>query len=139
MSPTAFPDTIYENTTTTRMISDSADNIEWAKYTSPSAELPSPVSREALTRMTFTTQATPLPLHTMIADVNTRTEKGLLIVTGRSRRLAVDSHRQELKQLMAEYRSVDQDVIMTIGEVATAFLASSNNTAMIIIQASNRK
>jgi hypothetical protein len=138
MSPTTFPDTIYENTTTARMISDSADNIEWAKYTSPSDELPSPISKEALSRMSFTTKATPLPLHAMIADVNRHTEKGLLIVTGRSRRLAVDSHKQELKQLIPEYRSVDQDVTKTIGEIATAFLASSNNTGMIIIQASNK-
>jgi hypothetical protein len=61
-------------------------------------------------------------------------ETHLLVVTGRSRRLAVEDHHRELKQLM-EQCSVGSEVTKTIGEVATAFVVSGCKAGVVVMQA----
>lgn len=48
----------------------------------------------------------------------------LLVMTGRSRRLAVEDHSGELRGLMEEYGHVGSDVRKTVGDVATAFVVA---------------
>jgi hypothetical protein len=60
----------------------------------------------------------------------------LIVVTGRSRRLAVENHRGELKELMEEYgHGVGTEVRKTIGDVATAFELAGVGSGIVIVQA----
>lgn len=90
--------------------------------------------------MKFQELATPIPLHTLVTEVQVRVEahkgKCVLAVTGRSRRLAVENHTQELKELMKEHGSVGSEVKKTIGDVATAFVVSACGAGVIVVQAS---
>jgi hypothetical protein len=63
-----------------------------------------------------------------------------LVVVGRSRRLATEDHTAELHKILEERGSgsVGQDVVRkTIGDAATAFVASACATAVIVLQAAN--
>ena len=59
----------------------------------------------------------------------------LVVVTGRSRRLAVENHEGELKELMEEYGSVGSEVRKTIGDVATAFVVGRCGVGVVVLQA----
>jgi hypothetical protein len=62
----------------------------------------------------------------------------LLIVTGRSRRLAAENHHAELKQFFEEQRSVVQEVVRkTVGDVATAMVAARSASAIVVLQAAD--
>jgi len=56
-------------------------------------------------------------------------------LAGRSRRLAVENHRDELKQLVEEHGSVGNEVKKTIGDVATALVVSGCKAGLVVIQA----
>jgi len=94
--------------------------------------------RAALSRIHFSEQSSPIPLHSAIQQASTF--KPVLVVAGRSRRLAVDDHTAELNDILKERGSgsFGQDVVRkTIGDVATAFVASSCATAVVVLQAAN--
>ena len=133
------PDTVYGvKDTQTRMASDVADNLIWDRYTLP--ETRSPALSAALSRITFTRRSTPRPLHVLIELVSGETSAaghGLVVVVGRSRRLAVDSHAVELRGLMAERGStavVGSEVAKTLGEVGAALVAVDTNASLLVMQ-----
>lgn len=120
------------------MQSDTADNVAWARYAKPTSDARSTVSSSALQRIKFREVASPIPLHAAIQEANSVSENPrscLLIITGRSRRLAVENHRYELKELMDEYQNVGTEVRKTIGDVATAFLVAGCGTGVVVLQA----
>ncbi|KAJ7255500.1 Sodium/hydrogen exchanger family-domain-containing protein [Mycena haematopus] len=141
-SGTAFPDTVYGHPTTeTRMQSETADNVAWAKYASPGAiERASMVS--AASRIEFHERATPIPLHAAVNEVKLYEETAsaearparVLVVVGRSRRLAVENHAGELKELSNEYGSVGTEVRKTLGDVASAFVVASAGSGLVVVQ-----
>jgi hypothetical protein len=96
---------------------------------------------DALSRIEFTELATPAPLHTAVESATSQLESliekrsRLLVVAGRSRRLAVESHQQELKELTEEHGSVGHEVKKTIGDVATAFVVSGCKAGLVVVQA----
>lgn len=102
----------------------------------------SPTLTAALTRVTFKELASPSPLHAIIEEVaalvaatdNSR----VLVAVGRSRRLAVEDHRVELKGLMETGRTISTEVKNTIGDVATAFMSVGREAGLIVLQASIR-
>ncbi|KIY45592.1 hypothetical protein FISHEDRAFT_66875 [Fistulina hepatica ATCC 64428] len=133
-----FPDTVYDNATTqVRMQSETADRLAWSKYSTSvtersGANYPSPA---ALSRMEFKELLSPIPLHATIqaakeCDVHTR----LYVVLGRSRRLAVEDHSQELKVVFEEKGAVPTEVRKTVGDVAAAFLASRCGSSLVVVQ-----
>ncbi|KAF8625621.1 hypothetical protein AX17_006806 [Amanita inopinata Kibby_2008] len=61
----------------------------------------------------------------------------LLVMTGRSRRLAVENHSKELKQLMEEYGNVGAEVKKTIGDVAAAFVVAGCGHGVVVVQAAH--
>lgn len=70
-----------------------------------------------------------------IATTDAKTKR-LLVVVGRSRRLATESHQAELKQILGENNSsIGTDVRNTLGEVATALIASGVNASVLVMQA----
>ncbi|KAG2049554.1 hypothetical protein BDR06DRAFT_961357 [Suillus hirtellus] len=138
-SMVAFPDTVYGQTNTQmRMQSETADSIIWSRYAghNPSdADTTGPL-RAALSRIDFTNLASPVPLHAAIQRASMY--QRVLVVTGRSKRLAVEDHHAELKDLVEEHRVVGHEVMSkTIGDVATAFVVSGCPSAVVVLQAAN--
>ncbi|KAI5996532.1 Sodium/hydrogen exchanger family-domain-containing protein [Pisolithus orientalis] len=136
---TAFPDTVYgQPNTQTRMQSETADSVTWNKYASfnPDSDIPS-LLRAALSRIHFSELSTPTPLRAAIqrAAIIKQTHTRLLIVAGRSKRLAVESHHQELKATFEEYGASGEVVRKTIGDVASAMVVSSSASALVVLQA----
>ncbi|KAJ7879936.1 Sodium/hydrogen exchanger family-domain-containing protein [Mycena olivaceomarginata] len=130
------------HTTETRMQSETADNVAWAKYASPTIADAALMS-SALTRMEFRERATPIPLHVAVNEVKTYQETvssevraaRVLVVIGRSRRLAVENHAGELKDLIADYGSVGTEVRKTMGDVASAFVVAGAGSGLVVVQA----
>jgi len=60
-----------------------------------------------------------------------------MIVVGRSRRLAVENHHAELKQLMEQYGAVGSEVKKTVGDVATALMVSGCKASIVVLQSTN--
>ncbi|KAG2120237.1 Sodium/hydrogen exchanger family-domain-containing protein [Suillus clintonianus] len=137
-SNVVFPDTIYGQANTEMVMqSETANSILWARYANsqPSDDTPSSL-RSALSRITFSEHSSPIPLHSAIQQASAH--KPVLVVVGRSRRLAGEDHTLEVQKILEERGSVGQDVVRkTIGDPATAFVASGCATAVVVLQASN--
>jgi len=134
-----FPDTVYgQPTTATRLQSETADNISWTRYTSPSNNDPADF---APTGIDFKEVHSPVPLHSAIKEAESCAvdmkghPRELLVLAGRSRRLAVENHVHELKGLMEEHGSVVPEVKRTIGDVATAFVVVGCGSGVVVVQA----
>jgi len=131
-----FPDTMYGNMTTqTRLQSQTADGITWARYAAPST--PVPGDAEALSRVTFEEFSSPDPLHAALHRV--RLMQRPVVVLGRSRRLAVDGHHAELRALEVEHGgvAVHADLRKTVGDVGTAFVMAGIDANLLVMQASS--
>ncbi|KAF8965970.1 Sodium/hydrogen exchanger family-domain-containing protein [Flammula alnicola] len=140
-------DTVYgQQNTETRLQSETADNIIWARYAtqqppttnSDSKSTRSSASSSARSQIEFKTLTTPIPLHAAIqqaSDAIFSSFTKLVVVTGRSRRLAVESHRRELKELMNDHEHVGAEVRKTIGDVATAFVVAGVGSGVVVLQA----
>lgn len=133
-----FPDTVYGHATTqTRLQSETADNIVWARYTRPT----DPALTAALARMEFVEEAASAPLHAVIerarkmSDTAVEERSRLLVLAGRSRRLAVENHHAELKTITEEYGGVGGEVKRTVGDVTTALVVSGCQANVIVFQA----
>lgn len=100
-------------------------------------------SPDALRRIEFRELTSPIPLQTVIQEANRRVEviggMRLLVVAGRSRRLAAENHREELKVLREEHSSVGSEVEKTIGDVATAFIVANCGSGVVVVQAATTK
>jgi hypothetical protein len=96
-----------------------------------------------LKRIEFVQLTSPLPLHAITQAVISKTESlalkktNVLVLIGRSRRLAVEDHHGELRQLMGEWGHVSPEVRKTIGDVGTAFLARGCDAGLLVLQAAN--
>jgi hypothetical protein len=136
------PDTVYgPNNTQTRLASDTADNLSWDRYTLPT-DSRSPALSAALSRIVFSNYGSAQPLHAVVelvsAEVSRRaaTGQGVVAVVGRSRRMAVESHAAELRELNTERGSpVGSEVIKTVGEVGATLVAVDTSASLLIMQA----
>ncbi|KAK7681633.1 hypothetical protein QCA50_015367 [Cerrena zonata] len=142
---TVFPDTMYgQANTETRLQSETADSITWARYAQPTSEPPVP-------RMQFETISGPEPLHSVVTYVTTlladlsqtkRPESShpkLLVVCGRSRRLAVENHHTELRKVMEDHGTSTHgaEVKKTVGDVGAAIILSRCPASLTILQAAS--
>ena len=138
----AFPNTVYSQLgTQVRIQSDTADNVLWDRVTSPNSSF-SPEVQVALTRISFQSKSAGRPLHRMLelagfeASQASRTSKPLLVVAGRSRRMAVESHNRELHQLVTERNiTLAAEVSKTFGDVASAFFVAGGGVSLVVTQA----
>jgi hypothetical protein len=130
---TGFPDTMYGNATTqTRLQSETADSISWARYASAEHSHP---------RATFESLESPTPLHAVLQRARSlyhQKHSVVIVVVGRSRRLAVEDHHAELQTLEKEQHggAVRADVRKTVGDVGTAFVMAGIETNLLVMQAS---
>src|SRR5712691_9841345 len=142
---------MYGNATTqTRLQSETADGICWARY---AAAAPSSVEqshnntqhslRDALSRATFEDLASPTPLHATLQRVrliqqqqhSSAAAAAVVVVIGRSRRMAVEDHHAELRTLETEYAGapVRADVRKTVGDVGTAFVMAGIDANLLVM------
>ncbi|KAI0304002.1 cation/H+ exchanger [Russula brevipes] len=136
---TAFPNTVYSQLgTQVRIQSDTADNLLWDRVTSPNPSSSADVQL-AVARISFQSESAARPLHRMLelaSGESSRTSKPLLVVVGRSRRMAVESHGRELQQLVSEHSApLASEVSKTFGDVASAFVVAGGNASFIVMQA----
>ncbi|PPQ94816.1 hypothetical protein CVT25_007453 [Psilocybe cyanescens] len=144
----AAADTVYgAHTTQTRLSSNTADNILWDRYTRQSSESQS--IGPNLAHITFHTESTPTPLlrvtelakEEAAKSVSTGSMRTLIVLAGRSRRLAVELLRDELQSLAAEggsgsaATSTSSSVPKTLGDVGAALVATNVNASLLILQA----
>ncbi|KAF9783146.1 Sodium/hydrogen exchanger family-domain-containing protein [Thelephora terrestris] len=139
-------DTVYAQHNTQIMLQcETADNITWGLYAEgrEAEDGMSEVLREALTRVEFLEMGTPKPLHAVIGRVNEITDEmsgkqsRVLVMVGRSRRLAVENHGPELKEIMHSGKSIGREVKKTIGDVGTALVVSGVKAGVVVLQAAN--
>ncbi|PIL37426.1 transporter [Ganoderma sinense ZZ0214-1] len=136
---TLFPDTVYgAQTTQTRMASQTADDLLWTKLTSSGV----PELANAFARLTFREETAAHPLHHVleVAASTARANTRQIIVAGRSRRMAVESHEVELQKLVGERgATLGAELPKTLGEVACAFVvAGSAQANLLVIQAAQK-
>lgn len=143
---TSVMDTVYaQHNTQTRLQSETADNITWGLYAggADAEDGLSEIFREALTRVEFLDMGTPKPLHAIVGRVNDIVDEmsvkktRVMVMVGRSRRLAVEDHRTELKEMMHSGRSIGGEVKKTIGDVGTALMVSGVKAGVVVLQAAN--
>ncbi|KAI9467100.1 cation/H+ exchanger [Lactarius psammicola] len=134
----AFPNTVYsKQDTQVRIQSNTADNLLWDRLTSSNSSF-SPAIRVALNRISFQRESTARPLHRMLelAGESSQASRPLLVVAGRSRRMAVESHQRELHELVSERNtSLESEVAKTFGDVASTFVVAGSNASLIVTQA----
>lgn len=121
----------------TRFESETADTILWEQYVDSCSSYDiHPSIRAALSRITFSEHSSSIPLHSAIQQASTL--KPVLVVVGRSHHLESDDLTGELENILRERGSVGQDDSRnTIGDAATAFVASGCATAVVVLQAAN--
>lgn len=126
------------------MQSETADSVQWARYAEYSDNGQSTPLKRALTRIEFKEIATPSPLRAVVSEaealLNSLIEKKerLLVVAGRSRRLAVEDHHRELKSIVDEHSNVGAEVRKTVGDVATALVVSGCKAGIVVLQSANQ-
>ena len=133
-----FPDTVYgQQDTEIRMQSDTADNIAWARY-APASASDTESALSSNPQVKFKYLLTPIPLHAAIQEATavalSSSGSKLVVVTGRSRRLAVEDHRAELRTLMDEHNHVGAEMRKTVGDVATAFVVAGVGSGIVVVQ-----
>jgi len=131
---TVFPDTVYgHQSTQTRLASDTADDLIWGRYTSKVTDT---TLRQAVGRIKFSEEHTDRPLHFVQTFTAGLRSGRSLIVLGRSRRMATDSHTAELKSLLSEnHTSIGSEATKTLGEVGTAVMSGGAGEGVLVVQA----
>jgi len=149
-----FPDTVYGTTTSAvLLVSQTADQILWDRYSalsSKGADGGRPTSSSSncsgfssfSSRVEFCEIATPTPLNAIndrIQQLRNRSRVRTLIVAGRSRRMAVENHADELQTILDERgESIGPEVRKTVGDVATACMAFAPRACgLLVLQAAN--
>ena len=139
-------DTIYgQPTTETRLQSETADNILWAQLAEPAGSQTFDLATaSALSRIEFREVSASGLLRSVIEyaaalEASTADRRSrLLVVAGRSRRLAVEHHGRELEELAGEYgATITPEVRKTVGDVASSFIVCGSKASIVVLQAAN--
>ena len=128
-----------------RLQSDTADDLTWGLYAGggETADGLSEVVREALARVEFLEMTTPKPLHAIVGRVSgivdemSQKKTRVLVMVGRSRRLAVEDHTAELREMLHGGKPIGGEVRKTIGDVGTALVVSGVKAGIVVLQAAN--
>jgi len=141
---TSFTDTIYsQDDAHMRSQNETVDDITWDLYAGGKVGGLSEVLREALTRVEFAELGTPKPLHAVVGRVNdivggmSERKTRVVVMVGRSRRLAVEDHTAELREVLQNGKPIGGEVRRTIGDVGTALVVSGVRAGVVVLQAAN--
>ncbi|EJF62314.1 cation/H+ exchanger [Dichomitus squalens LYAD-421 SS1] len=139
---TVFPDTVYgAQTTQTRLASETADDLLWTRLASASSASAGPEAAAVRARMTFVEEASAQPLHRAVElHARSPTRGRQIVVAGRSRRMAVESHEVELQKLAgARGAALGSELPKTLGCVACAFVvAGPGHASLLVVQAAQK-
>lgn len=110
------------------MTSQTADHVLWSRLAAPSAN----------PNITFLEVASAQPLHAALEHARTlSSSKALLVALGRARRLAVESHTAELRDIASSSNAQSTgELRKTVGDVASAFIVASP-WPLLVVQASS--
>jgi len=140
---TAAADTVYgQSNTQTRLESDTADNLTWEQFTKPTRVT-------ANSRITFHSESTLKPLARAIELINAEaslrssnnSNKTMIVLAGRSRRMAVEYLHKELCGLMMNESaesgssSISASVPKTLGDMGAALVLINVNASLLVLQA----
>jgi len=127
-----FPDTVYgQPTTETRMISRTADEIAWSKLATEQRDSPS-------SNVTLIELQSPRPLHAMIEKISelSSPSRNVLAVVGRSRQMAVETHRVEISQLSTGLQGYSLGsaglLRKTVGDVGATVVATTGHQVLVL-------
>ncbi|KAB5595948.1 K(+)/H(+) antiporter 1 [Ceratobasidium theobromae] len=142
-SASGFPDTIYDQANTEmQLASNTLDDIMWAKCTTTAEPAPSASVSEALARIAFKTHSSASPLRSIVSQAQALGAKRRLIsIAGRGKRLAAESHREEIMQIVeglgldSVERGVAAEIRKTVGDVGAALMLSAVQGPMVVLQA----
>ena len=125
-------------TTQTRLASRTADDLLWTRLSTSAA----PELAGAHTRMSFLEESSAQPLHTALELASRAGSPAarLVVVAGRSRRMAVESHERELQALTsARGAAGGGELPKTLGQVACAFaVAGPAQASLLVVQAAQK-
>jgi len=128
------------------MESENADNLIFSRYAGDAAPgLPARIT-DALTRVKFDSMATAAPLRKTIEYANAAQPatgakgRNLLVLVGRGRRMAAESHHAEIRSITQEHAAkggigIGGEMLQTLGDVATALLLGTK-ASVLVMQAS---
>ena len=131
----AAADTVYgQSNTQIRLESDTADNLTWEQFAKPTT---------TNSRITFHTETTLTPLAKAIelakAEAALRTSnssKTMIVLVGRSRRMAVESLHSELCDLITDSgSSISAPVPKTLGDVGAGLVLTNIDASLLVLQA----
>ena len=131
----AAADTVYgQSNTQIRLESNTADNLTWEQFTKPTT---------TNSRITFHTETTLTPLTRAIelakaeaALRSSSSNKTMIVLAGRSRRMAVESLHSELRHLITDSgSSISAPVPKTLGDVGAALVLTNLNASLLVLQA----
>jgi len=136
-------DTVYAHNTQTQLASETADNIAWARYSTHASQTLPETFQDALTRIRFEQLDSSEPLHAVLehsfpAALGSASQgKSLIMLVGRGRRLANESHKQELKTILVKhgFTAAGAELSKTLGDVGAAFIAATQHTNLLVVQA----
>jgi len=144
-SSLTFMSTVYGQPNTAYFLqSDTADDLTWARYASPTWDnfkgKPAAAAqlRSALSRIEFTEMSGALPLHALVQRAKQLREvdarRRVLIMAGRSKRFAREGWGREVKQLVEAQRCTGHETVQnTIGDVGTAFVVGASGVSGVIV------
>ncbi|KAI6030489.1 Sodium/hydrogen exchanger family-domain-containing protein [Pisolithus orientalis] len=145
ISTIGLEDSIYPyQNTESRLQSDTADSVLWARYAGLEKYTVGTHLQAALSRITFEELTTPVPLQSLIQRVHEFREvhRRVLVVTGRSRSRTTMSgvtRYEEVKTVAEKYGCAGggnfELVRKTVGDVGCALLVSGAPNAMVVVQA----
>ena len=119
------------------------DDTTWDLYAGGETNGLSEVLKEAPVRVEFLELGTPKPLHAIVRRVNDivggmgERKTRVMVMTGRSRRLAVEDHTAELREVLQTGKLVEGEVRRTIGDIGTALVVSGVRAGVVVLQAAN--
>ena len=142
----AAADTVYgQSNTQIRLESDTADNLTWEQFSKPTI---------TNSRITFHTETTTKPLGRAIELINAEAylrssttsssslNKTMIVLAGRSRRMAVESLHSELCGMMngggetgGGGTTIGAPVPKTLGDMGAAVVLMNVNASLLVLQA----
>jgi hypothetical protein len=132
----AAADTHYgEITPQHKLVSDTADNLQWDKYARKGTV--DPAELDALSRITFVTKGSPQLLHTVAEETTNLVNAGndVIVVLGRSRTMALESHAAELREVIKEHASpIGASLAKTLGDVGAAQVVMNVHASLLVMQ-----
>ncbi|KAF8336424.1 Sodium/hydrogen exchanger family-domain-containing protein [Cantharellus anzutake] len=127
-----FPDTVYaQPTTQTRLISQTADEMAWSRLAKDQGD-------NASSNISLVEHQSAKPLHAILERISeiSSTSRNLLVIVGRARQMAAQSHYAEMLQFSAgpHGQSLSSAGLLrkTVGDVGAVVIAMTGHQVLVL-------